>query len=93
MKARRRDDRPPKPKAVAPSLDDILAQERYAACAKEMAKWLKGSVLLSRSIGSINGEEMTLLAIVAITHWIMLASHRLPAASEEERAMLQDILS
>jgi len=82
-----------KPLARAWSEDDAWVDEVAVKAAEEMARWLKGSLHLSRPISSLTRLEMKALALAAIDTWVVNASRRLlTTVDEDEKSRLNTLL-
>ena len=55
--------------------------------AKEIGKWLEARGRLDRSIASLRLSDLENMASVAISHFIVLASHRIREAPGQHEAL------
>lgn len=84
------------PKPVSREVDpaEVWAAATNEKAARAMAAWLKGSVHLSRIIGSLTLGEMQALASTANHVWIVEASRRRSVEPDPaQREKLQNLLS
>lgn len=88
------DKKTAKPVAKEPDPAELWAERVNEKCALAIAGWLKGSVHLSRTIGSLKLPEVKAMAAAACHTWIVEASRRRFVEPDPvQKAKLQNLLS
>jgi hypothetical protein len=75
----------------APSEDDVWLAATNEKCARAMARWLKGTINIRRTIDSLTLEEMKALAGVAWSTMIVEISKRAAVAPESDAALITEM--